>query len=144
MEKQTHFGEHITIDGYEGRESLLNDRDLVLKVLSDLPDKLGMKTLSSPEVYEAPDNGIKDPGGWSGFVVIAESHISLHTFPKRGFISADVYTCRNGMDREFVINYFKETFALKDVESQFIIRGTRYPEHNIYEEDVVFIQGSQQ
>ncbi len=125
------FGEHITIDGYGGDYELLNNEKLVSSVLSDLPKILGMHTLSTPMVLSAPDNGIKDPGGWSGFVIIAESHISLHTFPKRRFVSADVYTCKNGLDTEKIVSYFKETFKLSDVETNFIKRGTRYPLENL-------------
>lgn len=126
-----HFGEHLTIDGYWGDPALLNDRALVLSVLTELPERLGMKALSKPEVYFAEANDIKDPGGWSGFVVIAESHISLHTFPGRRFVSADVYTCKNGMDTKTIEGYFKEKFALGELETNFIVRGTRYPSHNI-------------
>ena len=126
-----HFGEHLMIDGYGGDRNLLNDKELVLSCLNNLPEELGMKKLSSPEIYFATANDLKDPGGWSGFVVIAESHISIHTFPERGFVSADVYTCRNDMDLIFIENYFKDTFKLTDLETNFIKRGTRYPEHNI-------------
>ncbi|MEI8174519.1 MAG: adenosylmethionine decarboxylase [bacterium] len=125
------FGEHITIDGYGGNYELLNNQKVISFVLSDLPKKLGMNTLSTPMVISAPDNGIKDPGGWSGFVIIAESHIAMHTFPKRGFISADVYTCKSGTDVQKVISYFTEAFKLSDVETNFIKRGTRYPTENI-------------
>ncbi|MHB1330738.1 MAG: S-adenosylmethionine decarboxylase family protein [Minisyncoccota bacterium] len=126
-----HFGEHLTIDGYGGKEELLNNKNLVKSCLKDIPEILEMHTLSEPIVLAAPDNGVKDPGGWSGFVVIAESHISLHTFPKRGFISADVYTCRNGLDIDMVKNFFKQTFELKDTETNFILRGIKYPSANI-------------
>ena len=129
--KTINFGEHLTIDGYGGNYEKLNNKELVLSCLSELPTLLGMEKLSDPMVYFAPDNHEKDPGGWSGFVVIAESHISIHTFPKRQFVSADVYTCRNGLDKEFVLNYFKKVFDLKDVESNFIKRGTRYPAENL-------------
>ena len=125
------FGEHITIDGYGGDPELLNNEKVVSSVLSDLPKKLGMSTLSVPMVVSAPDNGLKDPGGWSGFVIIAESHISLHTFPKRRFVSADVYTCKNGMDMKTIVDYFTETFKLSDVETNFIKRGTKYPVQNL-------------
>jgi len=127
-----HFGEHLTIDGYGGDKELLNDKELVLKTLSELPKKLGMKTLCEPQVYFANANEIKDPGGWSGFVIIAESHISVHTFPDRGFVSIDVYTCQSGLDTKLVSDYFTETFKLKDIETNFIKRGTRYPQGNIY------------
>ncbi len=40
----------------------------------------------------------KDPGGISGFVMIAESHFSLHTFPARRFVTLDIYTCQNSLD----------------------------------------------
>lgn len=128
---QSHFGEHITIDGYGGDPSILNSKETVLSVLNDLPEELGMKKLSEPEVYFAQGNDKKDPGGWSGFVVIEESHISVHTFPGRGFVSADVYTCQNGMDQNKVEQYFREKFALKDIEAHFIARGTKYPAANL-------------
>src|SRR5688572_23726252 len=125
------FGEHLTIDGYGGDRKKLNDKKLVLKCLKELPELLGMRTLSSPEVYFAPGNNIKDPGGWSGFVVIEESHISMHTFPGREFLSADVYTCKSGMDTKTILSYFKKQFGLKDIEDHFLQRGTRYPDTDI-------------
>src|SRR3989338_8811324 len=126
------FGEHITIDGYGGNQNILNDQELVLKCLSELPGLLGMNKLAEPVVYFAVGNDDKDPGGWTGVVVIAESHISMHTFPKRGFISADVYTCKNGMDLEFIKKYFIDSFQLKDIETNFIKRGSHYPDQDIY------------
>jgi len=126
-----HFGEHLTIDGYEGDPGLLNSEDVVRDCMNDLIAKLGMHPLYGPHIISAPDNQIKDPGGWSGFMIIAESHISIHTFPRRRFISADVYTCQNGMDTELVSNFFKERFKLIDVETHFVKRGLKYPEHNL-------------
>ncbi len=126
-----HFGEHITIDGYDGDKEKLNSKELVLQCLSELPKLLGMHTLIDPVTVWAEPNGKKDPGGWSGFVIIAESHISVHTFPGRGFVSADVYTCQNGLDTKKVVAYFRDTFTLADSEENFIKRGTRYPDHNL-------------
>ena len=127
-----HFGEHLTVDGYKGDFDLLNDKKKVMMCLSDLPAAMGMHTLGKPIVYKAPGTGKKDPGGWSGFVVIQESHIAIHTFPARGFVSADVYTCQNGLETKKIIKYFKETFKLKSVETNFIKRGLKYPDKNIY------------
>ena len=125
-----HFGEHITVDGYGGSPERLNDKEAVYSTLSELCDVLHMRPLMKPFIVSAPDNHIKDPGGWSGFVLIAESHISIHTFPKRQFLSADVYTCQNGIDVDFVVDYFKKKFKLKNVEKHFIKRGMRYPAKN--------------
>ncbi len=126
-----HFGEHLTIDGYGGSYAKLADNEIVLKCLNDLPEQLGMNILAEAVVHFAPEGEGKDPGGWSGFVIVMESHISIHTFPGRGFVSADVYTCKNGMDVEFILKYFKEIFLLNDIEYHLIIRGTKYPIANI-------------
>jgi len=124
--EQTHFGEHLMLDGYGGSYEKLNNKDLVSSILYDLPTKLGMKLLSEPVVYFAEPNHIKDPGGWSGVVVIAESHLSIHTFPEKGFVTADVYTCKNGMDNEYIIKYLTDAFELKNTEINFVKRGLKY------------------
>ncbi len=128
-----HFGEHLTIDGYGGKKELLNDKELILSFLDELLEKLDMHALTEPQITLAPDNGMKDPGGYSAFVIIAESHISIHTFPRREFVSADVYTCRNGLNVVEIEQYFKDKFELQDIETNFIIRGTKYPAGNIHE-----------
>ena len=125
------FGEHLTLDGYGGEFAFLKDRDVVEHCLVELPILLSMHPLIPPMVQWAEPNDLKDPGGWSGYVLIAESHISIHTFPNRRFLSADVYTCRHGMDTNTVIRYFTEAFGLADTETYFIKRGTKYPVRNI-------------
>ena len=126
-----HFGEHVTLDGYNGDFDLLNSEEVVTKALQEMPGEMDMTILGGPVVYFAKGNDLKDPGGWSGFVVIEESHISIHTFPARGFISADVYTCKNGMDQQKIVQFFRDRFGIKDEEVNFIKRGTRYPVDNL-------------
>jgi S-adenosylmethionine decarboxylase len=127
------FGVHLTIDGYRGARHRLADAAHVRACLGELPELLGMHKLIEPMVVEVNQLSDKDPGGLSGYVLIAESHISVHTFPLRGFVSADVYTCQNSLDAERIRQYFADAFALQDVETHLIRRGTRYPQHNIYE-----------
>jgi S-adenosylmethionine decarboxylase len=122
------FGSHLTIDGYGGDPVKLNDGELVTKILDELPGLVGMNKLTPAQVILAPESSAKDSGGYSGFVIIAESHISCHTFPGRHFVSIDVYTCKNEMNQEFIINYFKTAFGLQDVEVNYLKRGTQFPE----------------
>jgi len=42
-------------------------------------------------------------------------------------LSADVYSCKHGMDQEAVANYIKENFHATDVDIMFVLRGVRYP-----------------
>lgn len=127
------FGVHLTLDGYGGSPHLLAEAGHVLVCLSELPERLGMQKLAEPLLVELGHHSDKDPGGVSGFVIIAESHVSIHTFPLRGFVSADVYTCQNKLDTEQICQYFANAFRLQDLEINIVRRGTRYPQHNIYE-----------
>jgi S-adenosylmethionine decarboxylase len=127
------FGVHLTLDGYGGALELLADREHVETCLAELPERLGMHKIMEPAVMELDQLSPKDPGGVSGFVMIAESHISIHTFPLRGFVSADVYTCQSSLDPERICRYFADAFELQDLEVNVVRRGTRYPQRNIYE-----------
>lgn len=128
--KQIPFGLHLTIDAYGCDPNTLNDQNLVYNILDTLPEKIGMRKLMKPYVLFAEANNKRDPGGWSGFVMIQESHISLHTFVKRRFITADVYSCKK-FDVKVAIKYFKEVFRTKDIEYSVEKRGKRYPKKNI-------------
>jgi S-adenosylmethionine decarboxylase len=111
---------------YNCAPDTLNNKALVSHILNTLPEELGMKKLIDPVVMFAQPNGSKDPGGWSGFVMIQESHISIHTFIKRRFVSVDVYSCRQ-FDTQAGITYFKNAFKTEDIESTVEVRGKKYP-----------------
>jgi S-adenosylmethionine decarboxylase len=124
------FGLHVMMDMYNCSPEVLNDKDLVLNILQTLPEKLGMHILTQPVVTFAQPNGKKDPGGWSGFVMIQESHISIHTFIKRRFVTMDIYSCKQ-FDSEACIKYFKKVFKTDDVEVEVEVRGKKYPAEDI-------------
>ncbi len=89
-----------------------------------------MKKLYGPKVVRAKDNHLKDPGGWSGFVIIQESHFSVHTFPKRRFVSVDIYSCRD-FDFKDASRFIKKFFRARSLETNVIVRGRRYPQRNL-------------
>jgi S-adenosylmethionine decarboxylase len=123
-----HFGEHVMIDGYKCSEAKLDDRNVVLACLTELPKQLLMTPLSRPEIYFAEGSGVKDPGGWTGFIVIEESHISVHTFPALRFVSIDVYTCKNGLNVAAIEDYFREKLSIEVFETQAVKRGRQFCE----------------
>lgn len=128
MHSDRHFGEHLILDGYKGCPDRLNDTELVKSLLHQLVAGLHMKILSGPVVCSALGNGSKDPGGLTAFVVVQESHISIHTFPAKRFLSADVYSCRNGLLQETVTRLISEAFLLGQVEIKLLKRGVFYSE----------------
>lgn len=121
------FGEHVLVDGYGGSSACLSDASLIELLLHDLVRRLEMRILSGPVVCVAPANGRNDPGGLTAFVVVQESHISVHTFPARRFVSADVYSCRNGLLQDAIVDKFVRAFQLESVDVQLVRRGVRYP-----------------
>lgn len=127
-----HFGIHLMVDGYGAPKELLKDPVALKHMLNTLPAKMGMHTISTPLVVEVGPKNRKDPGGLSGFVLIAESHISFHTFPERGFVTIDVYTCHDELDTDKLIAEFKKAFQYTDAETHIITRGIKYPSNNIY------------
>lgn len=125
------FGIHLMLDGYGADLETLKDFDKLKAILSDVPVSMGMHTISEPMVVEVGPKNRKDPGGLSGFVLIAESHISFHTFPNRGFVTIDVYTCQNEMDTDKIVSLFTDMFKLKDSDVYIQKRGLNFPSENI-------------
>jgi S-adenosylmethionine decarboxylase len=121
------FGVHLMLDGYGADPARLSDRVRLTSLLDGLPALLDMHAIAPAQVVEVGPNNRKDPGGLSGFVMIAESHISFHTFPARGFVTIDLYTCRDTIDRARVVALLTDAFAIASLDVFAQDRGLRYP-----------------
>jgi S-adenosylmethionine decarboxylase len=62
------------------------------------------------------------PNGVSGVAVLAESHISIHTWPDAGFAALDVFMCGSA-DPDACIPVLREAFSAKRVGVNVILRG---------------------
>ena len=63
-----------------------------------------------------------DGGGITGVAVLAESHISFHTWPERDYVAFDIFMC--GDTQPFkAINYIKKELKADDVKVKTIKRG---------------------
>ncbi len=128
------FGEHLIFDAYGCNPEKLGNMELVYKVLRDLCDMADMKRFHEPIIVKADSNevlGGKDPGGFSGFLMVYESHISVHTFTRRGFVTIDLYSCKK-FPSEGILEYLTKTFEAKDANVLKMERGLNYPKDNIY------------
>ncbi len=63
------------------------------------------------------------PHGISGVVVVAESHLAIHTWPEYGYAAVDFFTCGPGIDYQQARNYLQLAFAAQDFELREIERG---------------------
>ena len=65
------------------------------------------------------------PCGVSGVVVIAESHLAIHTWPERNFAAVDLFTCGDGLGLKAATDYLIEVFQSKDPQLLEFQRGAR-------------------
>ena len=105
---------HLIIDGYSNNSKILQDEDYLRKWLETYPSRIGMTRISPPYVLRYVGSKLED-WGISGFVFIAESHISVHTFVERNYINLDIFSCKD----------FDTNKAIKDFQQGFYVIKSR-------------------
>lgn len=101
---------HLVIDGYSNNSKILQDEDYLRNWLESYPLRIGMTRISPPYVLRYTGSNLED-WGISGFVFIAESHISVHTFVERNYINIDVFSCKD-FNVDKAIKDFQQGFHL--------------------------------
>lgn len=112
---------------YNCDSKAINSKEVIFGVLDDLPTRIGMHKISVPQILTysgSPDSF--DKGGISAFVLIAESHISLHSFNAQRYITADIFSCKE-FDVDKVISYFEDIFKPSKIEKKVVSRGVEFP-----------------
>lgn len=115
------YGNHLIIEGFDCDKEKINDKEHIKKVLNEFPKKIGMRLLSEPVVVRH-DAEKKEESGITGFVIIAESHISIHSYPSKSYITIDVFSCKE-FDIEKAASYMKDAFDIKKMEKELLKRG---------------------
>lgn len=120
-EKISLNGTHLMLDCFGCNKEALFSKDKISSFLAMLPVELGMKKLIEPYIVHYEGGETWDKGGITGFMLIAESHISIHTFPHDGFFTADVYSCKP-FDVSKAIILFKKAFGAKSEKVKVVAR----------------------
>jgi S-adenosylmethionine decarboxylase len=119
------FGPHLILEAYGCPKDLLADLGLVSQTLDAYPAQLDMTKIMPPYVFRYQGT-VPDDWGVSGVVLIAESHISIHTFPDKQFVTLDIFSCRD-FDVDAAIAYFCGVFKPESWEKQVLMRGREFP-----------------
>jgi len=119
------FGPHLVMDGYGCPPEVLSNLDLLYEFLNTMPDTMGMTKIMPPYVFKYRGKVLED-WGLSGFVLIAESHISVHTFPDKGYVSIDAFSCKDFDHAKFRFIAAK-MFQIQRVDAQLLERGLEFP-----------------
>tara|TARA_B100001013_G_scaffold314487_1_gene221032 strand:+ start:113 stop:526 length:414 start_codon:yes stop_codon:yes gene_type:complete len=115
---------HLIIDGFGGNLHKMENPNAIYQFLDEYPDAIGMTKITSPHVYTYEGQEPKDKG-ISGFVLIAESHISVHTFPEHSYMNVDVFSCKD-FDVQRALEEISTIFSLETVKSWTLARGLEY------------------
>ncbi len=109
-------GRHVLLDLSGCDYQLLNSVDEVREILLNSAADGGATVISS---HFHPFK----PQGLSGVVVIAESHITIHTWPEHGYASVDVFTCGDGEIADAVASFIVSRFHASKVHKVTLLRG---------------------
>ena len=110
------LGRHLVVE-YSGCDSgILGNADLLEEYLNEAVRKSGATIVRS--VFHR-----YNPQGVSGVVVIAESHISIHTWPEYGYAAVDFFTCGQSVDPHKAHEYIERVLCCSESHVRALNRG---------------------
>jgi S-adenosylmethionine decarboxylase len=115
MEYST-FGRHCAVDAWGIDFELIDNADFLKEHMVKAAKKSGATVLSvQAQQFE--------PQGATVLVLLSESHLSIHTYPEKGFAALDCYTCGDTVDPEVAVNYLLDILKPKTVYPKLLKRG---------------------
>jgi S-adenosylmethionine decarboxylase len=114
---------HLMLELYGCNREVLTNEPLLRRVLDEYPGRVDMEKVSPVHLYDIETSNPLD-AGMSGFVVIAQSHISMHAWPEYGEVDIDICSCKE-FSQEDAIAFAKEVFQTEDIETHFVVRANR-------------------
>lgn len=110
------LGRHLIAEYADCSTECLNDAAFLERSMLEAVRKSGATIVNSTFHHYAPQ-------GVSGVVVIAESHMSIHTWPEYGYAAVDFFTCGTTVDPVKAYEYMKNQLASRNGSIQEIERG---------------------
>ena len=116
MTTRTDFGQHYLVD------FLRCDPD-TLRFVGPTREIFLRAARESKAIVVGEDFYQFEPEGVSGVLLIAESHLSVHTWPEDGFAAIDIFTCGEEMDAEVAIAVLTVAFRAEETVVRVHTRG---------------------
>lgn len=110
------LGRHLLVELHDCDKGALNDLGFLRKVMVDAAIDCGAVVLGESFHHFSPQ-------GVSGVVIIAESHLSIHTWPEYGYAAVDVFTCGTTVQPEKAAEVLIEKLGSKNHSLMEIPRG---------------------
>jgi S-adenosylmethionine decarboxylase len=110
------LGRQILVEFYDCDADVINDVTMVEDILLTAT-RAAKASIISHNFHKFSPHGI------SGTVVIAESHVAIHTWPEYNYAAVDIFTCGETIDPWVIQEYIKEHFISQNVSSMEMKRG---------------------
>ena len=110
------LGNHILVEFYHCDKEVLNNVAYVEQLMNEA------SILSGATVVGSHFHTF-NPHGVSGVVIIAESHLSIHTWPEYGYAAVDIFTCGEAIDDEKAFQHLKKHFKANNTATIEMKRG---------------------
>ena len=101
------LGEHYIFDLSDCNHEILMDSEKSYSLFGQAVRESGL-TVVDEGFYKF------SPHGFTCFLLLAESHASLHAWPEYGYCAIDLFTCAIGMDMMPLLQRLKEAFGADD------------------------------
>ena len=109
------MGQHLLLEVYNVPFDKLNDSEKIEKTMVRAVETEGLTVLNTfTHQFE--------PYGVTSLISLAESHLSCHTWPEKGCVAIDIFTCGNKNPRSvawWILNYFDtDDYVMNDYARQ--------------------------
>lgn len=115
------LGRHILAEFYGCEFEKLNDPELLKRVALDAVAQSGATIVSHHFKTFSPQ-------GVSGVIVIAESHLSFHTWPEHGYAAVDYFTCGDRIDLHLAVDLLERALQPSHTDRKLHWRGSELSE----------------
>ena len=110
------LGSHLLLELKDCNPELLNDLSFIRQSMIETAQDVGATIVGESFHHFSPQ-------GVTGILAIAESHISIHTWPEYGYAAADIFSCGTSFRPREAANKLIEALACRIPERKEIERG---------------------
>lgn len=110
------LGRHLLVELQDCDREALNDLDFIREAMLEAAIDCGATVMGESFHRFSPQ-------GVSGVVIIAESHLSIHTWPEYGYAAVDVFTCGTSVEPRRAAEVLAEKLGAKSRSLMELPRG---------------------
>lgn len=109
-------GIHYILDLWNCNQKILNQPNALLNILTTCSEKLETQVVGKCFHQFQPQ-------GVTGILLLAESHISIHTFPEYSYASVDFYLCSTHRDATEAVTWIIDQLSSEKWHIKTLVRG---------------------